>query len=40
MIGFIRWNSQTNKGTIVVMEYDSDTNKQLFEKETGIKVNY
>ena len=36
MIGFIRWNSQTNKGTIVVMEYDSDTNKQLFEKETGI----
>lgn len=36
MIGFIRWNGQTNKGTIVVMEYDSDTNKQLFEKETGI----
>ncbi|MBE6509655.1 MAG: formylmethanofuran dehydrogenase [Methanobrevibacter millerae] len=36
MIGFIRWNGQTNRGTIVVMEYDSDTNKQLFEKETGI----
>ncbi|WP_292796530.1 FmdE family protein [Methanobrevibacter sp.] len=36
MIGFIRWNGQTNKGTIIVMEYDSDKNKQLFEKETGI----
>ena len=36
MIGFIRWNGQTNKGTIIVMEYDSDANKALFEKETGI----
>ena len=36
MIGFIRWNGQTNRGTIIVMEYDSDTNKALFEKETGI----
>ncbi len=36
MIGFIRWNSKTNRGTIIVMEYDSDANKALFEKETGI----
>ena len=36
MIGFIRWNSQTNNGTIIVMEYDSDSNKKLFEKGTGI----
>ena len=36
MIGFVRWNGQTNRGTIIVMEYDSDANKELFEKETGI----
>lgn len=36
MVGFIRWNSKTNRGTIIVMEYDSDANKALFEKETGI----
>ncbi|WP_407379785.1 FmdE family protein [Methanobrevibacter sp.] len=36
MIGFVRWNSKENKGTIIVMEYDSDSNKALFEKETGI----
>lgn len=36
MIGFVRWNSKTNRGTIIVMEYDSDANKKLFEKETGI----
>ena len=36
MVGFVRWNSKTNRGTIIVMEYDSDANKKLFEKETGI----
>lgn len=39
MIGFIRWNGQTNKGTIIVMEYDSKANKELFQKETGITGN-
>lgn len=36
MIAFIRWNDQTNLGTIIVMDYNSDENKKLFEKETGI----
>ena len=38
MVGIIRWNGQTNKGNIIVMEYDSDANKKLFKKETGITV--
>ena len=37
MVGFIRWNEETDsEGTIIIMEYDSDANKALFEKETGI----
>lgn len=36
MIAFIRWNDQTGSGTIIVMDYNSDENKKLFQKETGI----
>ena len=36
MIAFIRWNDNTELGTIIVMDYNSDENKKLFEKETGI----
>ncbi|NYB52138.1 MAG: metal-binding protein [Methanobacteriaceae archaeon] len=36
MVGFIRWNSQTNNGTLVVMKFDEDVIVNMFKRETGL----
>jgi len=38
LVAFIRWNSQTKKGTLIVMKFDENALKATFENETGIKV--
>lgn len=36
MVGFIRWNSTSNIGTLVIMTFDEDDVVALFKKETGL----
>ncbi len=35
MVGFIRWNTQTNTGTLVVMSFDQQALINLYKTETG-----
>ncbi|MGB9837441.1 FmdE family protein [Methanothermobacter sp.] len=35
MVGFIRWNSRTNTGTLVVMKFDQQALIDLYKRETG-----
>ncbi|MBR2557224.1 MAG: hypothetical protein IKE95_02470 [Methanobrevibacter sp.] len=36
MTGFIRWNSTSNTGLIVIMSYDESKIKETFKKQTGL----
>lgn len=36
MVGFIRWNSKLNTGTLIVMAFNEDLVVQQFKKETGL----
>ncbi|SFL60641.1 Protein containing a metal-binding domain shared with formylmethanofuran dehydrogenase subunit E [Methanobrevibacter olleyae] len=36
MLGFIKWNSQTKSGDLIIMTFNSSDVKKLFTKETGI----
>ncbi|MCK9152590.1 FmdE family protein, partial [Methanobacterium alcaliphilum] len=38
MVGFIRWNSQSNTGTLIIMMYDEDEVVALFKSETGLSA--
>ncbi|BDZ70887.1 FmdE family protein [Methanobacterium petrolearium] len=38
MVGFIRWNSQTTSGDLIVMRFKREENRQQFEQETGITL--
>ncbi|WP_286241778.1 FmdE family protein [Methanobacterium ferruginis] len=38
MVGFIRWNSQTSSGDLIVMRFKREENRQQFEQETGITL--
>ncbi|MFA0832879.1 MAG: FmdE family protein, partial [Methanobacterium formicicum] len=39
MVGFIRWNANTNTGEIIIMRFKRAENRQQFEQETGITLN-
>jgi formylmethanofuran dehydrogenase subunit E-like metal-binding protein len=38
MVGFLRWNSQTKTGTLVIMEFDREALAAQFTRETGLVV--
>ncbi len=38
MVGFIRWCSSTNLGTLIIMRFNEDAVVNLFKQETGIKA--
>lgn len=38
IVGFIRWNSKTKTGTLIIMKFDEQALVQQFKEETGITV--
>lgn len=38
MVGFIRWNSRTNTGTLVVMKFDQQALIDTYKRETGVSM--